>query len=179
MRGLDPRIHVLWRSEAGLGYPGPPAFDSLTPSAKFSAVTQELAIALAQINPTVGDVAGNLAKIRVARGEARRLGADLVLFSELVVSGYPPEDLVLKPAFQAACRDAVESLARDTADGGPALLLGTPWLDDGKLYNAALLLCEGAIAGKRFKMDLPNYGVFDEKRLFSAAPPQGHHGRGR
>jgi NAD+ synthase len=136
-------------------------------------VTQELAIALAQINPTVGDVAGNLAKIRAARGEARRLGADLVLFSELVVSGYPPEDLVLKPAFQAACRDAVESLARDTADGGPALLLGTPWLDDGKLYNAALLLCEGAIAGKRFKMDLPNYGVFDEKRLFTAAPPQG------
>ena len=136
-------------------------------------MTQELAIALAQINPTVGDVAGNLAKIRAARGEARRLGADLVLFSELVVSGYPPEDLVLKPAFQAACRDAVESLARDTADGGPALILGTPWQDDGKLYNAALLLSEGAIAGKRFKMDLPNYGVFDEKRLFSAAPPQG------
>ena len=136
-------------------------------------MTQELAIALAQINPTVGDVAGNLAKIRVARGEAGRLGADLVLFSELVVSGYPPEDLVLKPAFQAACRSAVEALARETADGGPALILGTPWLDDGKLYNAAVLLTEGAVAARRYKIDLPNYGVFDEKRVFSAAPPQG------
>ncbi|HUC46713.1 MAG TPA: nitrilase-related carbon-nitrogen hydrolase, partial [Hyphomicrobiaceae bacterium] len=136
-------------------------------------MTQELAIALAQINPTVGDVTGNLAKIRAARAKAAALKADLVVFSELVLSGYPPEDLVLKPAFQSACRAAVEALARETGDGGPAVLLGTPWLDGGKLYNAALLLADGAILAQRYKVDLPNYGVFDEKRVFAAAPPQG------
>jgi NAD+ synthase len=136
-------------------------------------MTQELAIALAQINPTVGDIEGNLARIRGARAKAAALKADLVVLSELVLSGYPPEDLVLKPAFQAACRAAVEALAKETADGGPAVLLGSPWLDGGKLYNAALLLAEGTILAKRYKVDLPNYGVFDEKRVFSAAPPQG------
>jgi len=136
-------------------------------------MTQDLAIALAQTNPKVGDVDGNLMKIRQARGEARRLGADLVVFSELNVSGYPPEDLVLKPAFQAACRTAVETLARETSDGGPAMLVGSPWVEDGRLYNAALLLGDGEILARRFKRDLPNYGVFDEKRLFAAGLPQG------
>ncbi len=136
-------------------------------------MTQELAIAIAQINPTVGDIEGNLARIREARAKAAALKADLVVFSELVLSGYPPEDLVLKPAFQAACRAAVEVLARETGDGGPAVLLGTPWLDGGKLYNAALLLAEGAIRAERYKVDLPNYGVFDEKRVFAPSPPQG------
>ena len=136
-------------------------------------MTQDLAIALAQTNPKVGDVDGNLVKIRQARGEARRLGADLVVFSELNVSGYPPEDLVLKPAFQAACRTAVEALARETSDGGPAVLVGSPWVEDGRLYNAALLLGDGEILARRFKRDLPNYGVFDEKRLFAAGLPQG------
>ena len=149
------------------------AIDRQATSVKLAAMTQELAIALAQINPTVGDVTGNLAKIRAARAKAAALKADLVVFSELVLSGYPPEDLVLKPAFQAACRAAVEALARETGDGGPAVLLGTPWLDGGKLYNAALLLADGAILAQRYKVDLPNYGVFDEKRVFTAAPPQG------
>ena len=90
--------------------------------------------------PTVGDVAGNAAKVRRARDEAAAQGADLVAFSELFIAGYPPEDLVLKPAFQAACRAAVEALARETRDGGPALLVGTPWVEDGKLYNAYALL---------------------------------------
>ena len=136
-------------------------------------MTQELAIALAQINPTVGDVAGNLIKIRDARAKAAALKADLVVFGELVLSGYPPEDLVLKPAFQAACRAAIETLARETADGGPAMLVGSPWVDGGKLYNAALLLADGAVLAQRYKVDLPNYGVFDEKRVFAPAPPQG------
>jgi NAD+ synthase len=140
---------------------------------KLAAMTQDLAIALAQTNPKVGDVAGNVVKIRAARSQARGLGADLVVFSELNVCGYPPEDLVLKPAFQAACRAAVETLARETADGGPAMLVGSPWVEDGKLYNAALLLADGEILGRRFKRDLPNYGVFDEKRLFAAGLPQG------
>jgi hypothetical protein len=110
-------------------------------------MTQELAIALAQINPTVGDVAGNLIKIRDARAKAAALKADLVVFGELVLSGYPPEDLVLKPAFQARCRAAVESLAGDTADGGPAMIVGSPWQDGGALRNAALLLAIGPLVG--------------------------------
>src|SRR3954468_930434 len=116
-----------------------------------------LAIALAQLNPTVGDVAGNLAKARTARAEAARLGADVVMFPELYLSAYPPEDLVLKPAFQDACREACEALARETADGGPALLIGLPWREDGLLYNAYALLDGGVIQAVRFKVDLPNY----------------------
>jgi NAD+ synthase len=133
-----------------------------------------LAIAVAQLNPTVGDLAGNAEKARAARADAQRDGADLVAFPELFIAGYPPEDLVLKPAFQAACRATIEELARATADGGPAMLIGTPWLaDDDKLYNAYCLLDQGAIAAVRFKVDLPNYGVFDEKRVFVPGPLPG------
>src|SRR5262252_3177385 len=124
-----------------------------------------LAIAIAQLNPIVGDIAGNTAKARDARARAAAAGADLILLSELFICGYPPEDLVLKPALQAACRAAVEALARDTADGGPAMLIGTPWVEDGKLYNAVALLDAGAIAAVRLKVNLPNYGVFDERRV--------------
>ena len=101
--------------------------------------------------------------------QAARDGADLVAFPELFIAGYPPEDLVLKPAFQAACRAAIEALARETADGGPAVLIGTPWVEDGKLYNAYALLDGGRIEAIRFKVNLPNYGVFDEKRVFARA----------
>jgi NAD+ synthase len=130
-------------------------------------VASQFAMALAQLNPIVGDVAGNAARARAARAQAAADGADVVVLSELFLAGYPPEDLVLKPAFQAACRAAVESLARDTADGGPAVLIGTPWVEDGRLYNAMALLDEGRIAALRFKVNLPNYGVFDEKRVFA------------
>lgn len=131
------------------------------------------AITLAQLNPTMGDIEGNAAKVRSARARAIADGADLVLFPELFIAGYPPEDLVQKPAFQAACRSAIEALARETADGGPALLVGTPWVEDGKLYNACALLDGGRIAALRFKCNLPNYGVFDEKRLFVRGPAAG------
>ena len=130
-----------------------------------------LAIALAQVNPVVGDVSGNAAKVRAVRAQAS--DADLILFPELFIAGYPPEDLVLKPAFQAACRAAIEALARETADNGPAMIVGTPWVEDGKLYNTAALLDRGRIAGLRFKVDLPNYGVFDEKRVFTPGPLPG------
>src|SRR5215510_12828184 len=133
----------------------------------------EFAVTLAQLNPTVGDIDGNAAKARAARVRARADGADLVLFPELFISGYPPEDLVLKPAFQAACRAAIERLARETDDGGPAMLVGTPWVEEGKLYNACALLDGGRIAALRFKCNLPNYGVFDEKRLFARGPAAG------
>src|ERR1700734_1396320 len=114
-----------------------------------------LAIAVAQLNPIVGDVAGNLEKARKARAEAARGGPGIVAFSELFIAGYPPEDLVLKPAFQAACRAAVEMLARETGDGGPAVLIGVPWVEDGKLHNAYALLADGRIEAVRFKVNLP------------------------
>ena len=132
-----------------------------------------LAIAVAQLNPVVGDVTGNLERARKARAQAARDRADIVAFSELFIAGYPPEDLVLKPAFQAACRAALEALARETADGGPAVLIGAPWVEDGKLYNAYALLAGGRIEALRFKVNLPNYGVFDEKRVFASGPLPG------
>lgn len=128
-------------------------------------MTEKLSIALAQIAPIVGDIDGNVARIRKARAEAA--AADLVVFCELVISGYPPEDLVSKPAFQRACMAAAEALAGDTADGGPAMIIGVPWVEDGRLHNAALFLADGKIAAKRFKVRLPNYGVFDEPRRFT------------
>ncbi|QPF87425.1 NAD+ synthase [Bradyrhizobium genosp. L] len=134
---------------------------------------QQIKITLAQLNPMVGDVTGNAAKARAARDKAKADGADLVVLSELFIAGYPPEDLVLKPAFQSACRAEIEQLARETADGGPAVLIGTPWVEDGKLYNACALLDGGRIAALRFKANLPNYGVFDEKRLFARGPAPG------
>ena len=136
-------------------------------------MSDHLTLALAQINPTVGDIAGNVARILARRREAAAAGADLVVYGELVICGYPPEDLVLKPRFIAACRAAAEELAAATADGGPALLVGAPWIEEGRLHNAALLLDAGRIQAVRFKHDLPNYGVFDEKRVFASGPLQG------
>jgi NAD+ synthase len=132
-----------------------------------------LAIAVAQLNPIVGDVAGNLERARAARAQAARDNADVVAFSELFIAGYPPEDLVLKPAFQSACRAAIETLARETADGAPAVLIGTPWVEEGKLHNAYALLAGGGIGAIRYKVNLPNYGVFDEKRVFASGPVPG------
>ena len=137
-----------------------------------TANTPRLRIALAQLNPTVGDLAGNAAKARDAHAKAKALGADLVVFSELFLNGYPPEDLVLKPAFQDATRVALEKLAGDCKDG-PAVLIGTIWREDGKLYNAVALLDAGKIEAVRLKVDLPNYGVFDEKRVFAQGPMPG------
>src|SRR5580693_7969477 len=149
---------------------------SRSPRAKVSSMpssANRLVIALAQIPAIVGDIAGNRDRLRKARKEAAAFGADIVMAPELYLSGYPPEDLVLKPAFQEACRAAVEELARDTADGGPAALVGLPWVEDGKLYNAMALIDGGRIEAVRFKVDLPNYGVFDEKRVFAPGPAPG------
>jgi NAD+ synthase len=132
-----------------------------------------LKIALAQLNPIVGDISGNMAIARQARADAAAQGADLVLFSELFLTGYPPEDLILKPAFVRAAKDAAETLAHDTADGGPAMLIGVPWPGDAAPYNSVVLLDKGAIADIRHKVILPNYSVFDEKRVFAPGPMPG------
>jgi NAD+ synthase len=132
-----------------------------------AAITDSFKLALAQLNPVVGDIAGNVAKARAARAEAAAKGADLVAFTELYLTGYPLEDLVLKPALQQAARAACEELARDTADGGPAILMGLPWAEGPFVYNAVALLDRGRIDSVRFKYNLPNYGVFDEKRVFA------------
>jgi NAD+ synthase len=137
------------------------------------APADRLVIALAQLAAIVGDIEGNLGRLRAARAQAAAFGADIVMCSELFLSGYPPEDLVLKPAFQEACRSACETLARETADGGPAVLVGLPWAENGALYNAYALLDRGRIEAVRFKVDLPNYGVFDEKRVFTPGPAPG------
>ncbi len=129
-----------------------------------------LSIVLAQLNPTVGDLDRNVEGLRTALRDAAAARADLVVAPELTVAGYPPEDLVMRPAFQLAVRESIERLALLTA-GGPALLVGAPWnAEDGRLYNAALLLQDGKIAALQYKHDLPNYTVFDEKRVFAAGP---------
>jgi len=132
-----------------------------------------LKIVLAQLNPVVGDLEGNAAKLLRARQEATEKGADLIVFSELFITGYPPEDLVRKPAFARAARALIERLAVETGDGGPGVLVGSVWPQDDRLYNAAALLDAGKVAGVRFKVDLPNYGVFDEKRVFDVGPMPG------
>lgn len=138
-----------------------------------TSATDTLRIAVAQLNPTVGDVAGNLAKAREARADAHRHGADIVLFTELFIVGYPPEDLVLKPALIRSCLKAVNELAADTADGGPAVIIGYPRSDDGKRHNSVAVLDGGKLVTSRDKVDLPNYGEFDEKRVFDVGEMPG------
>lgn len=134
-------------------------------------MTDSLRIALAQINQIMGDIDGNLDAMLNVRSQVR--DADLVVFPELALIGYPPEDLVLKPALQQAAVAGIEKLAAATADGGPAMLVGTCWPENGKLYNAVALLDGGRIAAVTRKHDLPNYGVFDEKRVFTPGPLPG------
>lgn len=134
-------------------------------------------IAIAQLNPTVGDIAGNLEKAIEAHNDAARQKADLIVFSELFISGYPPEDLILKPAFVRDCMAAVETLAKKTKGNTPGILIGSPFRADKKsgsgLHNAIALLDDGKIQTWRMKVDLPNYGEFDEKRVFEPGPMPG------
>ena len=132
-------------------------------------MTSTLRIASLQINPVVGDIWGNEAMIADGYARAKTGKADIAVFPELVILGYPPEDLVLRPTVQADCRKACERLAALTAEG-PAMLFTAPWMDDGMLYNAALWMEQGEIKHVRYKHHLPNYGVFDEARVFVRGP---------
>ena len=133
-------------------------------------MTDSLSITLAQLNQTVGDIAANSAAMLAARDRARSAGADLVVFPEMQLIGYPPEDLVLKPALIERAAAGLEQLALATADGGPAMLVGSVFVRDGNLHNGVALLDGGKIAAVRFKHELPNYGTFDEVRLFEPGP---------
>jgi len=131
-------------------------------------MTNALTIALAQLSQRMGDLAANADAMLNVRKQAT--GADLILFPELQLIGYPPEDLVLKPALAERAEAELARLAAATADGGPAMLVGTIRRSEGKLYNAMVLLEGGTIVAERLKRELPNYGTFDEKRLFASGP---------
>lgn len=142
--------------------------------------TSDFTLALAQINPIVGDIKGNAQRIVDYAEKAAKQGADLVLFPEMCLVGYPPEDLVLTQAFRTRAMEAVEALAQQTAHLPCGLLIGSVWHDGVRTYNASILLERGFIDVVRCKHDLPNYGVFDEKRVFaSGALPKVLNWRGR
>ncbi len=129
-----------------------------------------LTITLAQLNQTVGDIAGNAGGMLAARARAKAAGADLIVFPEMQLIGYPPEDLVLKPALIERAAAELEALARVTGDGGTAMLVGSVFVQDGALHNGIALLDGGKVAAVRTKHELPNYGTFDEVRLFQPGP---------
>ena len=131
-------------------------------------MTDRLTIALAQMNQRVGDLEGNAAAMRRVRGEAA--GADLMMVPELQLTGYPPEDLVLKPEFVRRTMEAAERLVDSTAEPGPAILFGTIIAEPGAIYNAMVLANDGQVLGRTLKRELPNYGTFDEKRIFTPGP---------
>ena len=134
-------------------------------------------VTLAQLNPVVGDLQGNAAKARDAWEQGKAAGADLVALPEMFITGYNAQDLVMKPAFHRAAMAKVEQLAIECADG-PTIAIGGPWAEDGKLFNAYLILKGGKIASKALKHHLPNETVFDEVRIFDAGPLGGPYSVG-
>ncbi|MCE2531417.1 MAG: NAD+ synthase, partial [Acidimicrobiia bacterium] len=130
-----------------------------------------LRVGICQLNLTVGDLDGNVERMLAALAEVTERGGDVAVFPELAVSGYPPEDLLAKPRFALDCQAALEKIA--AATGRCAAVVGLPTSGEGgKLFNAAAVCADGATAGVERKAHLPNYGVFDEKRHFSAGTPE-------
>ncbi len=135
-------------------------------------MTQRFRLTLAQLNPTVGDFAGNAAKAAQAWEEARAAGAQMVALPEMFLTGYQVQDLSMKPAFTADAMRAVDALAAQIAEG-PAMGIGHPMMQDGQLYNAYSILKGGKVASRMLKHELPNFNVFDEKRVYTRGPIQG------
>ncbi|HEX2803635.1 MAG TPA: NAD+ synthase [Sphingomicrobium sp.] len=131
-------------------------------------MTDRLTIALAQMNQRVGDLDANAEAMLAMREKAA--GADLILYPELQVTGYPPEDLILKPEFVRRTMEVTDRLVRATSEPGPAMLIGTALAEEGATYNAVILANEGRVIARTLKRELPNYGTFDEKRIFSPGP---------
>ena len=123
-------------------------------------------IALAQQDFPVGDMTGNLARALQSISTATVKGADLVLFPEMAISGYPAEDLLLRPGFMHRCHDVLDELVRNVQ--GIDVVIGHPWVVENKSFNAVSWIREGVVLGRYFKQELPNYAVFDERRYFSA-----------
>ncbi len=136
-------------------------------------MTDTLKVGLAQLNPKVGESPAIWRRYAPHAPKRPARAPTWCSSPKWLLAGYFPEDLVLKPAFQQACHDAVEALRADTRDGGRRCSSPTPWREEGKLYNAVVALDKGEIVGKRYKVDLPNYGVFDDKRVFSPGPMPG------
>ena len=135
-------------------------------------MSETFRLTLAQLNPTLGDIAGNAAKARAAWAEAKAAGANFVAFPEAFLIGYQPQDLVMRPAFWREAMEATAALAADTADG-PAIGIGAPFHDGHDLFNAYCILEGGAVRLHVLKQVLPNVEVFDEKRLYARGPDQG------
>ena len=140
-------------------------------------MTSRFRITLGQLNPTVGDLAGNADLARDAWAQGKEADADLVALPEMFLAGYNAQDLVMKQAFQLDVMTHLEALAADCADG-PALAIGAPWVEGAKLYNAYVILKGGKIASRVFKHNLPNETVFDEVRIFDSAPLGGPYAVG-
>jgi len=133
-------------------------------------MTDRLKIALAQMNQRVGDLEGNAAGMLEVRRKAAAAGADLLVCPELQLVGYPPEDLVLKPEFVRRVHECTDEFVRATIEPGPAILFGTIVHEGGQNFNTMMLAEGGRIIGRTFKHELPNYGTFDEKRIFAPGP---------
>jgi NAD+ synthase len=131
-------------------------------------MTDRLIIALAQMNQRVGDLEGNARAMLEMRRRAE--GADLLMCPELQLTGYPPEDLVLKPEFVRRTHECTDQLVAATIEPGPAMLIGTLIAEGSSVYNAVVLAQGGKVIGRTLKRELPNYGTFDEKRVFTAGP---------
>ena len=145
----------------------------MTPAETQKFGSSSVSVALAQLNPHLGDVSANCQKLLQMRERAVAKGADIILTPEMFLAGYPADDLVLRADFMDRIEAAISRLAKATADGGPAIIVGAPCRDKDVLYNSAFILDGGKIVARRDKVNLPNYGVFDDKRHFTPGQLQG------
>jgi NAD+ synthase len=145
----------------------------MTPAETQKFGSSSVSVALAQLNPHLGDVSANCQKLLQMRERAAAKGADIILTPEMFLAGYPADDLVLRADFMDRIEAAISRLAKATADGGPAIIVGAPCRDKDVLYNSAFILDGGKIVARRDKVNLPNYGVFDDKRHFTPGQLQG------